>query len=116
MIVTEDMEEAEVTSGEDHFEEGVISKVIIEVGIMIIGLIGIGKIEDCGDNLGLEKEKEGVDHLLVLDQVPESVQIEIELDVSNAENMITLQMNVLIRHTRVQMEIVIVQDQHLYIW
>ena len=113
---TEGMEEVEVTLGEEYFKEEVILEVVFEVDIMIIGLIEIGKIEDCGDNLGPEKEKEGVGHHLVLDQVPELVLTEIGLGVLNAGNMITLQINVLIRHLTVQIVIVIVQDQHLYIW
>ena len=109
---TEGMEEVEVTLGEEHFEE----EVIFEVDIIIIGWIEVGKIEDCGDNLGPEKEKEGVGHHLVLDQDPELVLIEIGLGVLSAENMTTLQMNVLIRQLTVQIGIVIVQDQHLYVW
>ena len=69
------MEEVEVILGEDHFKE----EVIFEVDIIIIGQIEVGKIEDCGDNLGLEKEKEGVGHHLVLDQDPELVLIEMGL-------------------------------------
>ena len=109
---TEVMEEVEVILGEEPFEE----EVIFEVDIIIIGQIEVGKTEDCGDNLGLEKEKERVCCHLVLDQVPELVLIEIGLGVLNAENMTTLQMNVLIRQLMVWIGIVIVQDQHLYIW
>ena len=107
----EGMEEVEVILGEEHFEE----EVIFEVDI-IIGWIEVGKIEDYGGNLGQEKEKRGVGRHLVLDRVPELVPIEIGLGVLNAENMITLQMNVPIRHLIVQIGIVIVQDQYLYIW
>ena len=106
------MEEVEVILGEEQFEE----KVIFEVDIIIIGQIEVGKIEDCGDNLGLGKEKEGVGCHLVLDQDPELVLIEIGLGVLSVENMTTLQMNVLIRPLTVQIGIVIVQDQHLYVW
>ena len=106
------MEEVEEILGEEHFEE----EVIFEVDIIIIGQIEVGKTEDCGDNLGPEKEKEGVGHHLVLDQDPELVLIEIGLGVLSAENMTILQMNVLIRQLTVQTGIVIVQDQHLYIW
>ena len=105
------MEEVEVILGEEHFKEEVIFEVYI-----IKGWIEVGKIEDYGGNIGQEKEKGGVGHHLVLDQVPELVPIEIGLGVSNAENMITLQMNVLIRRLIVQIRIVIVQDQYLYIW
>ena len=42
--------------------------------------------------------------------------LEIGLGILNAENMTTLQINVLIRHLIVQIGIVIVQDQYLYIW
>ena len=106
------MEEVEVILGEEHFEE----EVIFEVDIIIIGQIEVGKTEDYGGNLGQEEEKEGVGHHLVLDRDPELVPIEIGLGVLNAENMTTLQMNVLIRHLIVQIGIVIVQDQYLYIW
>ena len=92
------MEEVEVILGEEHFEE----EVIFEVDIIIIGWIEVGKTEDCGGNLGQGKEKGGVGHHLVLDWVPELVPIEIGLGVLNAENMTTLQMNVLIRHLIVQ--------------
>ena len=110
--VTEGMGEVEEILGEEHFEE----EVIFEVDIIIIGWIEVGKTEDCGDNLGPEKEKEGVGCHLVLDQDPELVLIEIGLGVLSAENITTLQMNVLIRQLTVQTGIVIVQDQHLYIW
>ena len=98
--------------GEEHFEE----EVIFKVEIIIIGWIEIGRIEDYGGNLGQEKEKEGVGHYLALDWDPELVPIEIELGVIDVESMTTLQMNVLIRHWIVQIGIVIVQDQYLYIW
>ena len=68
---------------------------IFEVDI-IIEWIEVGKIGDHGDNLDHEKEKEGVGHHLVLDWDQELVLIEIGSGVSNVENMITLQMNVLI--------------------
>ena len=110
--VIEDMEEVEVILREEHFEE----EVIFEVDTIIIGWIEVGKTEDYGGNLGQEKEKGGVGPNLVLDQVPELVPIEIGLGVLNAEHMTTLQMNVLIRHLIVQIGIVIVQDQCLYIW
>ena len=109
--VIEAMEEVEVTLGEEHFKE----EVIFEVDIMI-GWTEVGKTEDCGDNLGLEKEKEGVGCHLVVDQDPELVLIEIGLGVLSVENTITLQVSVLIRQSIVQIGIVIVQDQHLYIW
>ena len=106
------MEEVEITLGDEHFEE----EVIFKVEIIIIEQIEVGKTEDCGYNLDPEKEKERVGHHLVLDQHPELVLIEIGLGVLSAENMTTLQMNVLIRQLTVQIGIVIVQDQHLYIW
>ena len=108
----EDMEEVEVTLGEEHFKE----EVIFEVDIIIIGWIEIGRTEDYGGNLGQEIEKEGVGCHLALDWDPELVPIEIELGVIDVESMTTLQMNVLIRHWIVQIGIVIVQDQYLYIW
>ena len=110
MKVIVDMDMVEVIFVEEHFEE----EVIFEVDI-IIGWIEVGKTEDYGGNLGQEKEKGGVGHHLVLDRVPELVLIEIGLGVLNAENVTTLQMNVLIRHLIVQIGIVIVQDQYLYI-
>ena len=110
MKAIEGMEEVEAILGEEHF----MKEVLFEVDIIIIGWIEVGKIEDYGDNLG--QEKEGVGHHLVLDWDPELVPIEIGLGVLNAENMTTLQMNVLIRHLIVQIGTVIVQDQYLYIW
>ena len=74
----EDMDMVEVIFGEAIFEEEVIFKVDI-----IIEQIGIGKIGEHGDNLGHEKEKEGVGHHLVLDWDQEQVQIEIGSGVSN---------------------------------
>ena len=53
--VIEDMDVEEVILGKEIFEE----EVIFEVDI-IIGWIEVGKIEDYGDNLGQEKEKEEV--------------------------------------------------------
>ena len=84
------MDAVEVIFGEEIFEE----EVIFEVDI-IIEWVEVGKIEDYGDNLGQEKEKEEVGHHLVLDQDPELVLIEIGLGVLNVENMTILQMNVL---------------------
>ena len=49
--------------------------------MITIEWIGVGKIEEYGDNLGQEKEKEGVGHHLVLDQAPEIVLTEIGPDV-----------------------------------
>ena len=91
MEAIEDMDVVEVILGEEIFEE----EVIFEVDI-IIEWIEVGKIEDYGDNLGQEKEKEEVGCHLVLDQDPELVPIEIGSGVLNVENMTTLQMNVLI--------------------
>ena len=112
MKVIEDMVKVEVILGEEHFEE----EVIFEEEIIIIGQIEAGKIEDYGGILGQEKKKEGVGHHLALDRDLELVPIEIGSGVLNAENMTTLQMNVLIRHWIVQIGIVMVQDQYLYIW
>ena len=112
MQVLEDMEKVEVILGEEHFEE----EVIFKVDIIIIGQIEAGKIEGYGGNLGREKEKEGVGCHLALDWDPELVLTEIGSGVLNAENMTTLQMNVLIRHWIVQIGIVMVQDQYLNIW
>ena len=102
----------EVIFGEVTFKE----EVIFEVDT-IIEWIEVGKVGEHGDNPGQEKEieKEEVGHHLVLDQDQGLVQIEIGLGVSNVENMTTLQMNVLIRQWTVQIGIVIVQDQHLYL-
>ena len=91
MKVIEDMDMVEVIFGEETFKEEVIFGVEI-----IIEWIGIGKIGEHGDNLGHVKEKEEVGHHLVPDWDQGLVQIEIGLDVSNVENMTTLQMNVLI--------------------
>ena len=85
------MDVVEVILGEEIFKE----EVIFEVDI-IIEWIEVGKIEDYGDNLGQEKEKEEVGCHLVRDWDPELVPIEIGSGVLNVENMTTLQMNVLI--------------------
>ena len=71
----EDMEEVEVILGEDHFKE----EVIFEVDIVIIGWTEVGKIEDCGGNLGQDKEKGGVGCHLVPDWDLELVPIGIGL-------------------------------------
>ena len=81
--------------GRSNFWRGNFEEEIFEVDI-IIEWIEVGKIGDHGDNLGHKKEKEGVGHHLVLDRDQELVLIEIGSGVSNVENMITLQMNVLI--------------------
>ena len=91
MKAIEDMDVVEVIFGKETFKE----EVIFDVDI-IIGWIEAGKTEDYGDNLGQEKEKEEVGHHLVLDQDQELVPIEIGLGFLIAENMTTLQMNVLI--------------------
>ena len=77
------------------FGEAIFGEEIFEVDI-IIEWIGIGKIEECGDNLGQEKEikKEEVDPHLVLDQDQKLVQIEIGSGVLNVKSMTTLLMNV----------------------
>ena len=111
MKVIEDIDVVEVIFGEVTFEEEVIFKVDT-----IIEWIEVGKVGEHGDNPGQEKETEKeVGHHLVLDWDQGLVQIEIGLGVSNVENMTTLQMNVLIRQWTVQIGIVIVQDQHLYV-
>ena len=110
MKVIEDMDMVEVIFGEAIFRE-----VIFEVDI-IIEWIEVGKIGEHGDNLGQEKEKEEVGNHLVLDWVQELVQIEIGLGVSNVNNMITLQMNVLICFLRIWIRKVIVQDPYHCIW
>ena len=91
MKVIEDMDMVEVIFREEIFKE----ELIFEVDI-IIEQIEVGKIEDCGDNLGQEKEEEEVGCHLVLDWDPELVLIEIGLGVLNVENMTILQVNVLI--------------------
>ena len=91
MKAIEDMDVVEVILGEEIFEE----EVIFEVDI-IIEQIEVGKIEDYGDNLGQEKEKEEVGHYLDLDWDQGLVIIEIGSGVLDVENMITLQMNILI--------------------
>ena len=91
MKVIKDMGVVEVILGEKIFEE----EVIFKVGIIIDG-IEIGKIEDYGDNLGHEKEKEEVGHHLFLDQDQVLVLIEKGSGVLDVENVTTLQMNVLI--------------------
>ena len=87
---------------------------------MIIEWIEIGRIGEYGGNPGQEKEKEieivEVGHHLVPDQDQGLVQIEIGLDVLNAESMTTLQMNVLIWFLIIQIGKVIVQGQYHCIW
>ena len=114
MMVIEDMDMVEVILGEEIFEE----EVTFEVDIIIIEWIGIGKIGEYGDNPGQEKEIEidRVGHHLVPDQVQELVQIEIGLDVSNAESMTPLPMNVLIWFLTLQIGKVTVQGQYHCIW
>ena len=108
------MDVVEVIFGEETFKEGIIS----EVNIIIIEWIGIGKIGEYGDNPGQEKEIEidKVSHHLVLDQDQGLVQIEIGLDVSNVESMITSPMNVLIWFLIIQIGKVTVQGQYHCIW
>ena len=76
------MDMVEVIFRGEIFEEEVIFKADI-----IIERIEVGKIEDYGDNLGQEKEKEEVGCHLVLDRDPELVPIGIGLGVLNVENM-----------------------------
>ena len=66
MTVIEDMNVVEVILGEVIFEEDIMSEVDI---IVIIEWIEIGKIGECGDNPGQEKEIEiaKVGHRLVPD-------------------------------------------------
>ena len=90
MKVIEDMEVVEV-----NFREAIFGEEIFKADT-IIEWIEVGKMGEHGDNLGQEKEKEEVDHHLVLDQDQEPLQIEIESGVSNVKSMTTLPMNVLI--------------------
>ena len=55
MMVIEDMDVVEVILGEVILEEDIMPEVDI---IVIIEWMEIGKIEECGDNLGQEKEIE----------------------------------------------------------
>ena len=110
MKVIEDLEEVEVI-----FREAVFGEVIFKVDIKIEWIV-FGKIGGHGDNLGQEKEKDGVGHHLVLDWDQELVQIEIGLGVSYVESMTTLQMSVLIRFLIIQTGKVIGQDQYHCIW
>ena len=72
------------------FREAVFKEeVIFEVDI-IIEWIEVGKIGEHGDNLGHMKEKEEVDHHLVLDWDQKLVQIKIGLGVLNVGNMTIL--------------------------
>ena len=88
MNIIEDMEEEEVTFGEATFGE-----VIFKVDIIVIQ-VGIGNIEEHGDNLGQEKEKGELGHPLALDWDQEPVRIEIGLGALNVESVIISQMNV----------------------
>ena len=107
----------EITLGEVILEEDIIFEVDI---MMIIEWIEIGRIGEYGGNPDQEKEKETeiveVSHCLLLDQDQGLVQIEIGLDVSNVENMTTLQMNVLAWFLIIQTGEVTVQDQYHCIW
>ena len=104
----------EVILGEVTLEEDIISEVGI---IMIIEWIEIGKIGEYGGNPGQGKEKEiaKVGHHLVPDRDQGLVQIEIGLDVLNAESMTILPMNVLI-WSLIQIGKVTVQGQYHCIW
>ena len=117
MKVIEDIEVVEVILGEVIFEEDITFEVDI---IMIIEWIEIGRKGKYGGNPGQEKEKEieivKVGHHLVPDRDQGLVQIEIGLDVLNAESMTTLQMNVLIWFLIIQIGKVIVQGQYNCIW
>ena len=117
MTVIEDMDVVEVILGEVIFEEDITFEVDI---IMIIEWIEIGRLGEYEGNPDQEKEKETeiveVSHRLVLDQDQGLVQIEIGLDVSNVENMTTLQMNVLTWFLIIQTGKVTVQDQYHCIW
>ena len=114
MKIIEDLDVEEVIFGEETFEE----EVIIKEDIIIIEWKEIGKIGEYEDNLGHEEEIEidRVGHHLVLDQAQGLVQIEIGLDVLDAENMIILPMNVLIWFLIIQIGKVIVQGQYHCIW
>ena len=72
IMVIKDMDVVEVILGEEIVEEDTIIELDI---IMIRERIGLGKIGECGDNLGQEKgiEIAKVDHHLVLGQDQELV-------------------------------------------
>ena len=110
MKVIEDMDVVEVILGEVIFEE----ETAFKVDIIIVEWTEIGKIGEHGDNPGQEKEIEidEVSHHLVLDRDQGLVQIEIGLDVSNVESMITSPMNVLIWFLTVQIGKVTVQGRY----
>ena len=114
-MVIEDMDMVEVILGEVIFEEDIISEVDI---IMIIEWIEIVKIGEYGGNPGQGEEIEiaKVSHHLVPDQDQGLVQIEIGLDVLDAESMTILPMNVLIWSLIIQIGKVIVQGQYHCIW
>ena len=106
---------AEVILGEVIFKEDIISEVDI---IMIIEWIEIGKIGEYGGNPGQGKviEIAEVSHRLVPDRDQGLVEIEIGLDVLNAESMTILPMNVLIWSLIIQIGKVTVQGQYHCIW
>ena len=117
MMVIEDMDMVEIILGEVIFEEDIIIEVDI---IMIIEWIEIGKIGEYRGNPGQEKEKEieidKVGHHLVPDRDQGLVQIEIGLDVLNAESMTIFPMNVLIWSLIILIGKVTVQGQYHCIW
>ena len=73
------------------------------------------KIEDCGDNLGLEKEKEGVGcHLGSGSRISTNRDRIRCFKCREYDHFANECINQ--RQLTVQIGIVIVQDQHLYIW
>ena len=109
------MDMVEVILGEVILEEDIITEVDI---IMIEEWTGLGKIGECGDSLGQEKEIEivEVDHHLVLGRSQELVQIEIGSGILNVESMTTLLTNVLIWSLITHIGKVTVQGLYHCIW
>ena len=109
------MDVVEVILGEVILGEDIITEVDI---IVIEKWIGLGKIGECGDNLGQGKEVEEarVNHHLVLGRGREQIQTEIGLGVLDGESMIILLMIVLIKLQMIQIRRVIMQDLYHCIW
>ena len=115
IMAIEDMDMVEVVLGEVILEED----IIIEVDIIVIEKwIGLGKIGECGDNLGQEKRIKiaEVSHHLVLGRGQGLVQIEIGSGVLKVESMTTLLTNVLIWSLITQIGKVTVQGLYHCIW
>ena len=117
MVITviEDMDVVEVILGEVILEEDIILEVDI---IVIVEWTGLGKIGECGDNLGQEKELKiaEVGHHLVPGRGQGLVRIEIGSGVLNVESMNTLLTNVPIWSLITQIGKVTVQGLHHCIW